>query len=40
MHPALLPGAPLPLGALALVACCVPARNAMRMDPAAALRQE
>jgi predicted permease len=38
--PALLVGAPLLLGGLALVACYVPARQSMRIDPAVALRQE
>jgi putative ABC transport system permease protein len=38
--PALLVGAPLLLASLALVACYVPARKSMRIDPAVALRQE
>ena len=38
--PVLLLGAPLLLGALALVACYIPARQSLRIDPAAALRQE
>ena len=38
--PALLVGAPLLLASLALVACYVPARKSMRIDPAMALRQE
>jgi putative ABC transport system permease protein len=38
--PALLVGAPLLLASLALVACYVPARKSMRIDPARALRQE
>jgi putative ABC transport system permease protein len=38
--PLLLVGAPLLLAALALVACYVPARRSMRIDPAVALRQE
>jgi predicted permease len=38
--PALWIGAPLLLASLALVACYVPARRSMRVDPAIALRQE
>jgi predicted permease len=38
--PALLVGAPLLLAGLALVACYVPARRSMRVDPAITLRQE
>ncbi len=38
--PALLAGAPLLLASLALVACYVPARKSMGIDPAKALRQE
>jgi len=38
--PLLLAGAPLLLASLALVACYVPARKSMRIDPALALRQE
>ena len=38
--PMLLVGAPLLLAALALGACYVPARKSLRIDPAAALRQE
>jgi predicted permease len=38
--PLLLAGAPLLLAVLALTACYVPARKSMRIDPAAALRQE
>jgi ABC-type antimicrobial peptide transport system permease subunit len=38
--PTLLIGAPLLLAALALVACYVPARKSMRIDPVVALRQE
>ena len=39
-EPVLLVGAPLLLGVLALVACYVPARQSLRIDPAIALRQE
>jgi putative ABC transport system permease protein len=38
--PLLLAGAPLLLAVLALVACYLPARKSMRIDPAVALRQE
>jgi putative ABC transport system permease protein len=38
--PVLLVGAPLLLAGLALMACYVPARKSMRVDPAVALRQE
>jgi predicted permease len=38
--PAILIGAPALLVGLALAACCVPARKAIRIDPAAALRSE
>jgi hypothetical protein len=38
--PALLVGAPLLLAGLALVACYVPARKSLRIDPAVSLRQE
>ena len=38
--PRLLVGAPVLLAALALVACCVPARAAVRIDPLKALRTE
>ena len=38
--PALLIGAPLLLAALTLVACYVPARKSMRIDPVVALRQD
>ncbi|HLK70159.1 MAG TPA: ABC transporter permease [Bryobacteraceae bacterium] len=38
--PVLLIGAPLLLGGLAVLACCVPARRSMLIDPAVALRQE
>ncbi len=38
--PVLLLGAPLLLGVLALVACYIPARQSLHIDPAVALRQE
>ena len=38
--PLLLVGAPLLLAGLALLACYLPARKSMRIDPASALRQE
>jgi putative ABC transport system permease protein len=38
--PTLLVGAPLLLATLALVACYVPARRSLRIDPAISLRQE
>jgi putative ABC transport system permease protein len=39
-NPAVLFGAPLLLSILALLACYVPARKSMRIDPVVALRQE
>jgi predicted permease len=39
-NPALLIGAPLLLASLALLACYLPARGSVRIDPAIALRQE
>jgi ABC-type antimicrobial peptide transport system permease subunit len=39
-NPAVLVGAPLLLTALALMACYLPARRALRIDPAVTLRQE
>jgi putative ABC transport system permease protein len=38
--PAVLFGAPLLLAGLALVACYLPARRSMRIDPAVSLREE
>jgi ABC-type antimicrobial peptide transport system permease subunit len=38
--PVLLVGAPAMLAGLALLACYLPARKSMRIDPASALRQE
>jgi putative ABC transport system permease protein len=38
--PTVLIGAPLVLAVLALIACYVPARKSMRIDPAVTLRQE
>ena len=38
--PILVVGAPLLLASLALLACYLPARKSMRIDPAVALRQE
>jgi putative ABC transport system permease protein len=39
-QPLLLVGAPLLLAALALMACYLPARKSLRVDPVEALRQE
>jgi predicted permease len=39
-NPTVLFGAPLLLAALALIACYLPARRALRIDPAVTLRQE
>ena len=39
-RPALLLGAPLLLASLALLACYLPARGPLRIDPAVALREE
>jgi putative ABC transport system permease protein len=38
--PTVLIGAPLVLAVLALIACYVPARKSVRIDPAVTLRQE
>jgi hypothetical protein len=38
--PALRVGAPLLLAAIALVACYLPARKSLRIDPAVSLREE
>jgi putative ABC transport system permease protein len=38
--PALLVGAPLLLGAIALLACYLPARKSLRIDPAVSLWEE
>ena len=38
--PVLLVGAPLLLAALAVMACYLPARKSLRVDPVVALRQE
>jgi putative ABC transport system permease protein len=38
--PVLLLGAPALLAGLALLACYLPARKSMRIDPSTALRQE
>ena len=39
-NPVLVVGTPLLLAGLALTSCYLPARRSMRIDPAAALRQE
>jgi putative ABC transport system permease protein len=39
-NPALILGAPLLLGSLALVSCYLPARRSTQIEPAVALRQE
>jgi ABC-type lipoprotein release transport system permease subunit len=40
LDPASVIAAPVILGMVALAACSVPARKAMRLDPVAALRDE